>query len=385
MFGSSGQLILLLIRMTCHNDLAVGPDALVTFFESLMPSLDERQRRLLAGATARMLGGGNLTRVAAAAGMSRATVNAGMADIDRGDMYPGRARAPGGGRKKLIEWQPALMDAVDGLIEPAHAGPSALFRWTDQSLSQLAKSLEKLGFWISADSLGRLLKSLGYRLRAPLVSTPADPQAFLYRLAAEAKNRVSSEEPVVSVYITQRPTDEAARAGSDPMEQPAEESIHALATAPGWSPVEADDPVACAFAGRALRRWWETMGRDRYPGARQALVVVPEGAPVRCRRWPSELERFAGETGLATTVRQLPAITFKWTRLEHRLSSFVVTSRPGHPEVAYRAVVELVGSAEQHELEERAELHRHRLDDRPPASNRNVASKYTAGSSDENA
>ncbi|HEX3542508.1 MAG TPA: hypothetical protein VHT75_18920 [Acidimicrobiales bacterium] len=364
--------------MTCHDDLAVGPDALATFFESLMPALDERQRRLLAGATARMLGGSTLTRVAAAAGMSRATVNAGMADIDRGDIYPGRARAPGGGRKKLVEWQPALLDALDGLIEPAHAGSSALFRWTDLSLAQLAKSLEKLGFWISADSLGRLLKSLGYRLRAPLVSTPTDPRAFLCRLSEEAKGHAGADEPVVSVCITQRPIEEAGAVETGPVAQAAGESIYDLGTAPGWGPVEADDPVACAFAGRALRRWWETMGRDRHPGAHRALVVVPDGAPVRCRRWPSELDRFAVESGLATTVRNLPAVTFKWSRLEHRLSSFVVTGRPSHPEVSYRATVELVGSAEGPGLQERAELHRDRYDgsERP---NGNAPSKNTAG------
>ena len=70
-------------------------------FEVLGPHLDERQRRLLAGAEARRLGRGGTRLVARAAGMREATVSRGAAELDAGGEPLGRARAVGGGRKRL--------------------------------------------------------------------------------------------------------------------------------------------------------------------------------------------------------------------------------------------------------------------------------------------
>ena len=55
----------------------VSEKGLAGFFDFLLPHLDERQRRLLAGATARLVGRGGITVVAEATGMSRNTVIAG--------------------------------------------------------------------------------------------------------------------------------------------------------------------------------------------------------------------------------------------------------------------------------------------------------------------
>ena len=53
---------------------------LATFFTFMSPLVDERQRRLLAGSVAKMLGRGGLIAVANAAGMSRSTVGDGIHD-----------------------------------------------------------------------------------------------------------------------------------------------------------------------------------------------------------------------------------------------------------------------------------------------------------------
>jgi len=49
---------------------------------SLEPVLDERARRLWAGAEARAIGRGGITRVAQATGLSRVTVRAGLKELD---------------------------------------------------------------------------------------------------------------------------------------------------------------------------------------------------------------------------------------------------------------------------------------------------------------
>ena len=70
-------------------------------FEVLGPHLDERQRRLLAGAEAQRFG---IRVVARAAGMREATVSRGVAELDAGGDPLGRARAVGGGRKGSPIW-----------------------------------------------------------------------------------------------------------------------------------------------------------------------------------------------------------------------------------------------------------------------------------------
>jgi hypothetical protein len=86
------------------------------------PHLDERQRRLLAGAQARALGRGGIAMVTRASGLSRATVKAGTTEIDHRPERTGRIRRPGAGRPRVTRHDPDLLQALDGLVEPTARG-----------------------------------------------------------------------------------------------------------------------------------------------------------------------------------------------------------------------------------------------------------------------
>jgi hypothetical protein len=78
-------------------------------FAAILPHLDERQRLLLLlGAEARALGHGGIRLVARAAGVREATVSLGVDELDSGAEPLGRARQPGGGRKRAADLDPAL-------------------------------------------------------------------------------------------------------------------------------------------------------------------------------------------------------------------------------------------------------------------------------------
>src|SRR4029079_3833831 len=81
-------------------------------FEVLFPHLDERQRRLLMGAEARILGHGGVRVVAQAAGTSESTVRKGVDELEAGEAPLGRVRRRGGGRKKAAEVDPGLRPAL---------------------------------------------------------------------------------------------------------------------------------------------------------------------------------------------------------------------------------------------------------------------------------
>src|SRR5947207_2074056 len=125
----------------------------------MAPLLDERQRRLLAGATADMFGRGGQARVSEASRMSRSTVIAGMKAVAGGAVRSGRVRAPGAGAKSRVDTQPGLLEALDELVHPETRGnPMSLLRWTSKSTAKLARDLVRRGFEVSDDTVGRILK-----------------------------------------------------------------------------------------------------------------------------------------------------------------------------------------------------------------------------------
>ena len=132
-------------------------------YRALAGRLDEATLRLWAAAEARSLGRGGVSTVAKAAGVSRTTVYAGLAEIEaasktaakRGKaaapLGPGkRIRAPGGGRKKLCDLDESLLADLDALVEPTSRGdPMSPLRWTCKSTTRLAEELSRQGHQVS--------------------------------------------------------------------------------------------------------------------------------------------------------------------------------------------------------------------------------------------
>ena len=78
----------------------------------LLPSLNEKQKRLLAGAEATALGYGGVKLLSDMTGMSRNTVARGVREIERGDVS--RIRSKGSGRKKLTIKYPEIKQYYRG-------------------------------------------------------------------------------------------------------------------------------------------------------------------------------------------------------------------------------------------------------------------------------
>ena len=140
--------------------------ALAAKFAVIFPHLDERQRRLLMGAEARALGHGGIRLVARAAGVREATVSLGVGELDSGAGPLGRARRPGGGRKRAADVDPGLVPALLALVEPEERGdPMSPLRWTTKSTRNLAAELTRQGHKASADTVGDLLRQEGFSLQ----------------------------------------------------------------------------------------------------------------------------------------------------------------------------------------------------------------------------
>jgi hypothetical protein len=133
----------------------VSEGALAQIFATLTPHLDERRKRLLAGAQARALGRGGIAAVARASGMSRSTVQSGVREVDEGAEPSGRVRRPGAGRPRLIDKDPDLLLELDDLVSPeARGDPMSPLQWTAKSTYQLVDALSEKGFAVSPNTVG---------------------------------------------------------------------------------------------------------------------------------------------------------------------------------------------------------------------------------------
>ena len=91
--------------------------------------------------------------------------------------------------------------------------------------------------------------------------------------------------------------------------------IYDLSANTGWVSVGTDHDTS-AFAVHTLRRWWDSIGKPRYPDAERLLICADGGGSNghRIRAWKIELAAFAAHTGLHVTVCHLPPGTSKWNK-----------------------------------------------------------------------
>lgn len=344
-------------------------DELARFFTTVLPHLNEVQRRVVAGAISLGLGHGGKSAVAEASGMSRNTVIKAEREVASGIEPSMRQRAAGGGDVKAEEKQPGLLQALDELVNPETRGnPMSFLRWTSKSTAKLADDLVRQGFKITDDTVARILRSLGYSLQAPAKQKEGaahrDRDAQFVYLNDEVGRFVEASQPVISVDTKKKElVGEFSNGGREyhPIGEPTRTKTHDFVDKElgravpygvydvkndeGWVSV-GDSADTSSFAVEAIRRWWAEMGRARFPNATKLLVTADAGGSngYRVRLWKIELARLAKETGLEITVAHYPPGTLKWNRIEHKMFSFISMNWRGRPLVSYRTIIELIAA-----------------------------------------
>jgi hypothetical protein len=347
----------------------LGEEELCGFFSVTSPLLDERQRRLVAAAVVEMLGRGGQARVARASGMSRNTLIVGARELAGGAGPSERVRRPGAGRKRAVDVDPELLVVLDSLVEPESRGdPMSPLRWTIKSTRQLAGELTRRGHRAGASLVGQLLHYLGYSLQANAKVTegaqhPDRDGQFRY-INDTAAEHLAAGQPVISVDCKKKelvgnyanggaewePEGAPTRVGTHDFPDPdvpkaIPYGVYDIGANEGWVNV-GDDHDTPAFAVASIARWWERMGRARYPEATRLMISADAGGSnsYRSRAFKAELAKLAATIGLIITVCHMPPGTSKWNKIEHRLFSFISTNWRGKPLTTYRVIVELIAA-----------------------------------------
>lgn len=349
---------------------AADREALRQKYFHLLDDLDERGRRRWAATEARALGYGGIAAVAAATGLSDRTIRTGLAELDDPNpLASHRQRRSGGGRKPAAITQPGLPAALERLIEPLTLGsPTNPLRWTIKSTHTLAAELQTQGFAASSTSVRRMLAALGYSLQANRKTREGtqhpDRDGQFHHIHDRVTARKRRGEPAISVDTkkkevlgnlknpgsTWRPTGDPAKVKTHDFPDPK------LGKAVPYGVYDIHDNSAgvsvgvshdtAEFAVEAIRRWWEKLGRAKYPQAKRIVVTADSGGSnsSRSRLWKVEMQRWADETGLIVEVCHYPPGTSKWNRIEHRLFCHITKNWRGVPLETLEVVVESIGA-----------------------------------------
>jgi transposase len=335
----------------------------------VLPFLNEKQRRIVAAAEAKAYGRGGVQTIARITGMCRQTVYRGLKDLEKGQASE-RVREPGGGRKKLSDLNPTLLQALEALIDPATRGdPESPLKWTCKSVRNLEDGLKETGYSVSYRTVANILHQLGYSLQANRKTSegkkdhPDRDEQFQY-INKQAKGFLNSGTPVISVDTKKKEligkyknsgrewekTGRAVHVLSHDFPDPdvpkaVPYGVYDIGKNEGWVNVGVDADTA-EFAVESIRQWWKRMGKKRYPKAKDLLICADSGGSngYRSHLWKRELQKLVDQSKLRITVCHFPPGTSKWNKVEHRLFSYISMNWRGRPLTDYQTVVSLIAA-----------------------------------------
>jgi hypothetical protein len=347
----------------------IDEDAIRFRWETVGSKLGERGRRMFAAAEVRTAGWGGLAMVAGITGLARSTINRGEDDLDAEPLAKGRIRRAGGGRKAVSENDPELVPRLKSLVEPATLGdPVRPLIWVSKSMDKLADTLTAMGHPISADTVDKELKKLGFSRQFNRKTNEGSRHPDRNAQFEHINNKViaarAAGQPVISVDTKKKElVGNYKNGGSDyrPKGDPQRVNVHDfadkelgkavpygvydVAANTGFVSVGITSDTA-EFAVEAIRTWHERMGRKRYPKAHELTITADCGGSngARVRLWKAELQKLADETGLVLHVLHYPPGTSKWNKIEHRMFCHITQNWRGNPLTDRLAIVELIGA-----------------------------------------
>ena len=286
-------------------------------FEDISSYLNERTRRIWAATEAKSYGWGGITLVSQATGIPRRTIRKGLSELDAPEsLDQGRIRHSGGGRKKLTEKYPALLAALESLVEPSTRGdPESPLQWTWKSTYNLAEELKRQGYPIGQRTVCDLLSDLGYSLQANRKTREGtdhpDRNAQFEYISQKVIAFQKSHDPVISVDTKKKENignfknnGKEYRRKGDPEEVNVHDfpdkklgkvspyGVYDISRNKGWVSVGISNDTA-EFAVHAIRSWWYKMGQPFYENSDKLLITADCGGSngYRVRLWKRALQK----------------------------------------------------------------------------------------------
>jgi len=257
------------------------------------------------------------------------------------------------------------MDRIATLMKHETAGdPISGLKWTRKTREKVCSELRQLGILVSPNTVGRLLRLMGYSLRvnhkqlSRVCKTPPRLRDAQFRHIAKLREDARARGvPIISVDAKKKELvgrfrnpgaawSEEAWLVND-HDFPSEASgkaipfgIYDIVANRGTVYVGTSRDTA-EFAVDAIEAWWINEARERYDRATELTILADGGGSngTTNRLWKLCLHRFAQRHGLTLTVAHYPPGASKWNPIEHRLFSEISKNWAGRPLDSYQTIL----------------------------------------------
>jgi len=343
-------------------------------FKKISPYLDERTLRIWVATEALNLTRGGISKLSRVAGISRPTIYAGIEELNEKKTKKfiteiKRTRKVGGGRKKIGEKDKTFLLDLENIIESSTRGdPISPLKWSSKSTLKITSELNKMGHHVSQPTVYKLLDGLGYSMQSNRKTKEGanhpDRDAQFRYISKKVGAFQKRNQPVISVDAKKKESiGEFKNDGKEWRKKgyPIETNMHDfpdkklgkvtpygvydLAKNQGWVSVGISSDTA-EFAAEAIRNWWNEMGQQVYPGAKELLITADGGGSngSRVGLWKKELQQLADELKIEINICHFPPGTSKWNKIEHRMFCHITQNWRGRPLVSREVVVNLIGN-----------------------------------------
>lgn len=344
-------------------------EVIKTRIESVLPMLNERQRRIYLAAEAKSIGWGGVTKISRLTSVSRKTIAKKAVDISTGMSKNNRIRKAGGGRKKQTEHYPELLKTIDSIVSPHTMGdPMNPLIWTSKSIRKITKSLNEKGFNVCHEVTRRCLIELNYSLQSNKKTNEGgnnpDRNAQFEFINKLSNDFISKKDPVISVDCKKKELiGEYKNNGQEWTKLKSATAVNVydfidktkgkanpygvydIQNNTGWVNVGISSDTA-SFAVSTILDWWNEEGKNLYSKSKRLYINADGGGSNGSRNnlWKLELQKFSNETGLTIHVSHFPPGTSKWNKIEHRLFSYISKNWRAKPLVSLSVMISLIGA-----------------------------------------
>jgi hypothetical protein len=240
-------------------------------------------------------------------------------------------------------------------------------KWTRKTRDKVCSELRLIGIAVSPNTVGRLLRLMGYSLRvnhkqlSRVCKTPRELRDAQFRHIAKLRDEAHAHGvPIISVDAKKKEIVGCFKnPGAAWSQQPCLVNDHDFAS-------EADGKAipfgiydlhanrgtvyvgtsgdTAEFAVDAIDAWWIAEGSALYAGAKELIILADGGGSnsSTSRLWKLCLHRFAERHGLTITVAHYPPGASKWNPIEHRLFSEISKNWAGHPLDSYQTILNYI-------------------------------------------
>lgn len=232
--------------------------------------------------------------------------------------------------------------------------PLTGLKWTRRTTVKIAVELQTLGISVSARTVARLLKDLGYSLRVnkkDLSRVSHQDRDAQFSMIAELREEFASEHlPIISIDTKKKELiglfknpgavwsqrgilvkDHDFRSEAEEIAVPY--GVYDLQCNRGtlFIGISHDTPT---FAVDCVEKWWRTEGRKRNPSARRLAILADGGGSngATCRAWKYCLQHnLCNRHEISVRVAHYPPGASKWNPIEHRFFSELSKNWAGRP------------------------------------------------------